>query len=137
MSLQKLLEDQIEWSMKTFGPAYRTEGILRHIEKELQEIRENPDDLSEYIDVIILAMDAFWRRGGMPDELEEAIARKQEINRGRTYNVAAEDEPSEHVMEEEESHSCYDCRYNDSGDRECIGCLSLPYKPTPTHWEKE
>jgi len=121
MSLKTLLEDQILWSMKTFGPAYRTEGILRHIEKELQEIRENPDDLSEYIDVIILALDAYWRRGGMPDELEDAIAKKQEINRGRTYHLTAEDEPSEHVREEPE-HSCDTCINREVNPDACFPC---------------
>jgi len=121
MSLQKLLEDQILWSMKTFGPAYRTEGILRHIEKECNEARAAPFDLSEYVDIIILAMDLYWRHGGMPDELEEAIAKKQEINRGRTYRVTDDETPSEHVREEPE-HSCDTCINREVNPDACFPC---------------
>jgi Protein of unknown function (DUF550) len=50
-----------QWSLATFGPGMRTEGICRHIEKELVEIRAKPFDLVEWVDVAFLAMDGFWR----------------------------------------------------------------------------
>lgn len=51
----------MEWSLRTFGPGMRTNGITKHIEKELAEIRANPLDLLEWVDVIILGLDGAWR----------------------------------------------------------------------------
>lgn len=50
-------ERQRQWSRKTFGEGKRTIGILAHIRKELAEIEAKPDDLEEWIDVVILALD--------------------------------------------------------------------------------
>src|SRR5215207_1774083 len=53
---------QIAWSKGTFGPGERTEGVLDHIEKEIEEVRADPDDVMEFIDIVILAIDGAWRR---------------------------------------------------------------------------
>ncbi len=95
--LGAVLASQMEWSKRTFGNGRRTIGITKHIEKELAEIRDNPEDLSEWIDVIILAMDGYWRHGGTPDTIMRDLLAKQAKNRTRTYPVTAEDEPSEHL----------------------------------------
>lgn len=88
---------QIAWSRRTFGEAKRTEGICRHIEKELGEIREDPSDLSEWVDVVILAMDGYWRHGGTHGSLAQDLETKQAINFRRTYPFpTSENEPSEH-----------------------------------------
>lgn len=55
--LEEYIEDQKEWSWATFGSGYRTEGVLKHIESELMEIREAPKDVTEWCDVVILALD--------------------------------------------------------------------------------
>lgn len=58
-----------EWSFKTFGsPADGRDhkGALDHIKKELLEIEANPADAVEWIDVLILAVDAMTR-AGCPD----------------------------------------------------------------------
>ncbi len=44
------LHRQREFSLRTFGPGERTEGVLDHIQKEIAEVRENPKDISEWID---------------------------------------------------------------------------------------
>jgi hypothetical protein len=59
--LEKYLEKQIPFSKDAYGPGYRYKGVLDHIEKEIKEIRENPDDLEEWIDILILALDGAWR----------------------------------------------------------------------------
>ena len=76
---------QIDWSRTTFGPALRTKGLLDHITKELREIASSPHDLSEWIDVVILAMDGFWRHGGKPEDLMPALLAKQKKNMARKW----------------------------------------------------
>ncbi len=97
--LREVLANQMDWSRRTFGSGRRTIGITKHIEKECNEVRENPDDLSEWVDIMILAMDGYWRAGGSPEMILHAIIAKQSINRERTYPKTNEDEPSEHVRE--------------------------------------
>lgn len=91
---------QIDWSRETFGPDERTRGILDHIRKELAEIEAKPHDLSEWIDVVILAMDGFWRHGGTADDLLPALLAKQRKNMARQWpdwRTAPKDRAIEHV----------------------------------------
>jgi hypothetical protein len=79
------LEHQREWSSKTFGPGPRAEGIVDHITKELAEIQQAPTDLTEWIDVVILALDGSWRSGHSPEEIVSALRAKQLKNESRTW----------------------------------------------------
>lgn len=81
----KHIERQREFSIRTFGPGTRTEGVLDHISKELDEIRKAPTDLSEWADVIILALDGAWRTGAAPQDIIDAIVAKQEKNEARDW----------------------------------------------------
>lgn len=94
---------QREWSDKTFGTGLRTEGICKHIEKELNEIRANPTSLEEWIDVVILALDGAWRVGYSPLEIVAALAAKQDENiyKRRWGPIPAQDEISEHLKPSE------------------------------------
>lgn len=97
MKLRTFLLTQIIWSKKTFGEEKRTKGIIKHIKKELKEIELNPTDLLEWIDVIILAMDGYWRHGGKPGLLLELLEKKQKINFSRDYPFpVSENTPSFH-----------------------------------------
>jgi hypothetical protein len=94
--LASLLVRQIEWSTHTFGSGCRTLGILKHIEKEIAEVRAKPDDLTEWVDIILLAIDGYWRHGGR--KIMRDLTAKAEINYQRVYPMpTSEDEPSEHV----------------------------------------
>ena len=95
--LAQYLREQREWSTRTFGPNYRTAGLLKHIQKELEEIAANPTDLVEWIDVILLACDGYWRHGGEPENLMRDIRAKFEKNRNRQWSPPRDDEPSEHI----------------------------------------
>ena len=80
---------QREWSLKTFGPGARANAVVDHITKELDEIREAPDDLTEWIDVIILALDGAWRcceATNRPlSDINETLIIKQLINQSREW----------------------------------------------------
>ena len=96
--LTKYLERQKEWSIRTFGNGKRTLGIIRHIEKELKEVEAKPNDLTEWIDVIILALDGYWRHGGNIEIIMNILQAKQDNNFTRVYPFPkSEDEPSEHI----------------------------------------
>ena len=85
MNLTKHLHRMREFSVKTFGPGQRTEGVLNHIEKEILEVRRKPDDLEEWIDIAILAFDGAWRAGHEPEEIVAALEAKQTKNEGRRW----------------------------------------------------
>lgn len=79
------LQRQREWSGRTFGPGDRVKGVIDHIRKELVEIEAAPRDLSEWIDVILLAIDGAWRSGATPGDIIAALAAKQAKNEARAW----------------------------------------------------
>ena len=85
MNLIEHLHHQREWSARTFGPGARTAGVVDHIRKELREIESSPADLSEWIDVVILALDGAWRAGYTPEEVITALLAKQAKNERRDW----------------------------------------------------
>ena len=98
--LADFLSRQQSFSAKTFGPGKRTKGLIDHITKELQEIEADPTDLTEFVDVILLAFDGFWRHGGKPEDLLPALEAKLEKNMARTWpKVTSEDHAIEHLKE--------------------------------------
>ena len=104
--LADFLSKQIVWSKKTFGSSKRTLGIIKHIRKELIEIKKKPEDLSEWIDVIILALDGYWRHGGKPEEIMLHLYEKQKTNFNRVYPYpTSENEPSEHIRSSNDTTS--------------------------------
>ncbi len=76
---------QAKFSRNTFGPGRRTQGVSDHIRKELAEIAEAPDDLEEWIDVVILALDGAWRTGASPEQIIATLKAKQAKNEARTW----------------------------------------------------
>lgn len=95
--MAQYLTDAREFSLRTFGPGKRTGGVTKHIEKELDEIREKPDDLTEWVDVIILACDGYWRHGGQPETLMADMMAKLAKNKLRKWPTpTSEDEAIEH-----------------------------------------
>lgn len=79
------LQRQRAFSEHTFGPGARTHGVLDHIRKELREIEADPADLSEWIDVVILAFDGAWRAGYSCEEVVSALVEKQTKNEARQW----------------------------------------------------
>lgn len=95
--LHRWLQEHIIWSLETFGDGARTEGLCKHIEKECNEVRTNPNDIMEWIDIIILACDGAWRAGYSAREICLALQQKQLINQERQWIRTPEDTPTEHV----------------------------------------
>jgi Protein of unknown function (DUF550) len=97
-TITQYVQRQREWSERTFGPGLRTKGITAHIRKELAEIEAQPRDLEEWIDVITLAADGYWRAGGNPEDLLPMLFAKHEKNRARQWPApVSEDAPVEQV----------------------------------------
>lgn len=97
----ELRDRHIPWSRQTFGDGMRTGGITKHIEKELNEIRENPFSAEEWIDVVILALDGCWRAGYTAESVVAILFAKLAKIRTRAYpRPVSDDEPSEHVRDE-------------------------------------
>lgn len=85
MNFVEYIERHRAWSLKTFGEGDRTLGTIKHIEKELVEIKAAPGDLEEWIDVVILAIDGAWRLGASPELIASALQAKQAKNVAREW----------------------------------------------------
>jgi len=83
------LHRQRAFSLHTFGPGERTAGVCDHIRKELVEVQDAAGaglpTLSEWVDVVILALDGAWRSGATPEAIVRAIETKQSKNEGRKW----------------------------------------------------
>lgn len=95
------IDRQRKWSDQTFGPGTRTEGVLRHIEKEIEEVRRSGGaDLKEWLDIIILAIDGATRAGALGEDLIDGYHEKMRENFERAWpdwRDFSEDEPIEHI----------------------------------------
>ena len=103
LDLVQLLHEQRDWSGKTFGPGTRTQGIIKHIKKELIEIEEEPLSLEEWVDVMILAFDGAWRAGHNPEIIAVTLLSKMAENMRREWpdwREVGEDNPIEHIRRE-------------------------------------
>lgn len=132
-ALNWYLRDQIEWSRATFGTDQRTVGICNHIRSELHEIEADPADVKEWIDVLILAMDGYWRAGGNPHDLFSLLLEKQRVNFARQWAATPPppDAPSYHLKEEPtlDSLLCMTCLPNETGtpSPDCPDCLGTGF----------
>jgi hypothetical protein len=79
------LARQRAFSLKTFGPGARHKMVLDHIEKELKEIRDVPYDVTEWIDLVLLAFDGALRTGASPRDVANALKDKLTINERRDW----------------------------------------------------
>ena len=65
-------------------------------------VEQDPADVFEWVDVIILAFDGAWRAGWEPQQIIDAIKAKQARNEKRTWpdwRTAAADKAIEHIAE--------------------------------------
>ncbi len=83
--MHAFLRRQRAFSARTFGPGRLTARVCDHIRKELTEVEAAPDDLREWIDVILLGLDGAWRTGAMPEQITTALTAKLAENERRTW----------------------------------------------------
>ncbi len=108
MDVKAHLLRQKQWSAETFGPHSRegrTAGVTDHLKKEIREIESKPGDLSEWIDIVILAIDGAFSEGFTPLEVIRAWEAKQQENEDRTWPDWRTADPTkaiEHVRTPEE-----------------------------------
>lgn len=76
---------QREFSLETFGPGERVNGVLDHMKKEMREVREDPGDLEEWIDLTLLALDGAYRQGYSPEQVAAALDAKLTENENRDW----------------------------------------------------
>jgi hypothetical protein len=103
-SLISILERQIDFSLRTFGPPNdNTLGILDHIHKECREVYlMNGRDIFEWIDILILAIEGAWRAGFTPKQIVNCLIGKIKINENRKwpdYRTAEPGRAIEHIKE--------------------------------------
>lgn len=94
------LARQREWGIRTFGPGARTRGVTEHIRRELAEVEADPHDVTEWMDVAILAFAGALRHGAEPQQIIDALLAKQARNEARTWpdwRAVDEDAVIEHV----------------------------------------
>lgn len=95
------LNDYHTWASETFGPGLRTNGVIEHITKELEEIRQDPLDYKEWIDVIILAINGAMRTvGGNPQVIIDGLINKLAVIKQRSWpdwRTMSEDRAIEHI----------------------------------------
>lgn len=110
MDLRQHLIRQMAFSHATFGPGERTAGVTDHIRKELDEVLAANGEASEWVDVVILALDGLTRRLAYcngnradPDRVAELacsmIVGKQTRNEARNWpdwRTARKDKAIEH-----------------------------------------
>lgn len=97
------LKRQQDFSLRTFGPGMRTAGLIDHIKKELVEIKAEPYDLAEWVDVVMLGLDGAWRAGYTAEDICSAIYEKLELNMVRKWpdwRTATPGKAIEHVRDE-------------------------------------
>ncbi|MAY63959.1 MAG: hypothetical protein CML29_17285 [Rhizobiales bacterium] len=93
MDLKQHLLRQMAFSRATFGTGSRTNGVVDHIRKELEEVQESHGCPSEWVDVVILGLDGLTRslsfviedQDEVADEACRMIVDKQSRNERRDW----------------------------------------------------
>jgi flavin-dependent dehydrogenase len=75
MDFEQHLIRQMAFSHATFGPGERQQGVIDHIRKELIEVETSNGEASEWVDVVILALDGLTRRLSYPNQNRRDPAR--------------------------------------------------------------
>lgn len=95
------LRDLYSWSDKTFGINRDPEGPLNHLKEEVDEILEDPTDISEFADVALLLLDSLRCAGHSEQDLEAAMEYKfYKILVKRKYGPPDSKGVSRHIKEE-------------------------------------
>lgn len=84
--LWDMQQEQIHsWSLKTFGSKGGVESTFNHMVEEMREVLDDPTDIMEWADVLILYMDAAAHCGHTMETIREAVLEKHCINVNREW----------------------------------------------------
>ncbi len=97
-NLGRYATEKMVWSKRTFGEGARTRGLLEHLRDEVNEVEKDPYDLTEWIDIMMLAIDGYWRHGGKNYRLMNDLWKKFEICKMRVYPTpVGPEDMSQHI----------------------------------------
>jgi hypothetical protein len=74
----------IDMQLKHF-PQSTVQSLLKHLRKEVDEVMKNPQDDSEWADLVILLLGAAWRAQRTPWDLMHYAHEKMHINETREW----------------------------------------------------
>lgn len=104
---QDLMQMIARWQMKQFGFLPERAGTLKHLEKEIDEIKSDSSDPDEWTDIVFLGIQGLWKtlREKYPHLNEDditnvmlfSVAQKLTINLARMWPAADPTRPVEHV----------------------------------------
>lgn len=121
LDLVSHLRRQRAFSHETFGPPGQGQsplGVIDHLERELRdELRKDPTNLKEWIDVMILGFDGALKSGHTPEDITRALVAKQSKNERRdwpNWRTMPKDGAIEHVRTElkqgeDQKYYCISC----------------------------
>ena len=80
------------WAQSTFGTGMRVQGCVNHIRSELEEVLEEPTDVTEWCDVMILALNGATRAAAThlpddatPEDISQYVLNALEEKMNRNY----------------------------------------------------
>ena len=95
---QKLQDDIGVFTDRVFGHS-TPEAKAMHLAEEAHEAAADPQDMLEWADCTILLLDAVRKAGYSTEDLYQAVIRKMEINKNRTWGEPDENGVVRHVKE--------------------------------------
>jgi hypothetical protein len=94
------LQDEIGvFTEKTFPDATARSKAL-HMAEEAQEAAADPADVLEWADCMILLLDAARKAGFSTDDIFQAVLKKMDINKQRTWGPRDKDGLVRHIDKE-------------------------------------
>ncbi|MBW4709590.1 DUF550 domain-containing protein [Roseobacter sp. YSTF-M11] len=124
LDLLTVIDHHIGFSFKTFGPGERLAGTLDHIEDELVEIKADPHDCEEWVDLILLAIQGAARHGHNAEAIAGTWLAKMSKNDARDWPDWRTADPTkriEHIRTPVRPAACPNC---DEGTVEdAAGCV--------------
>jgi len=97
--LQRFMNELGEWADATFGVNRNPRAVVAHLKKEVDELYDNIYESEEYVDCLMLLLDAYRRSGGTADGLIEDAFKKLEVCKKRKWSEPNEEGIVEHVRE--------------------------------------
>lgn len=100
-AIQQLQDRIVAWQRKQF-PNQTVQGQLNHLRHEVREVQKDPNDLTEWADVLILFLGSAGRNFFVTQDLIAAAHAKMAINEKRQWPAEADKDGVFHHIEKGE-----------------------------------